>query len=138
MLSFLCLILLRTSLFLDSLCLQLMSTNCARNCLLTHFIKLSNVPYTHYDEIHLFISCRGNDSAEASLKTHLFPIVSKLFQSALHTSLKGSSSAAQAIRDAFLVSRKLIHEPETLGACLSINLTTPVPTLTLPNWFLRK
>ena len=69
---------------------------------------------------------------------HLFLIVSNLFQSALHTSIKGSSAPALVIRDAFLVSRKVIHEPETLGARSSINLMTPVPTLTLPIWFLRK
>ena len=54
--------------------------------------------------IHLLISCRENCSSDTGQRIRLFPIVSQLFHSALSTSRKGSSAAARAIRDAFLVA----------------------------------
>ena len=60
--------------------------------------------------IHLFISCRENGSSDTAQRILLFPIVSQLFHSELSTSRKGSSAAAQATRDAFLVAQKVSHE----------------------------
>ena len=71
-------------------------------------------------QIHLFLSCRDPTTPSGNEHFHLFPIVSKLFHSALLTSRKGSSTATQAIRNAFFVAHKVANErswDNGSGAC---------------------
>ncbi len=85
--------------------------------------------------IHSFISCHANDDTASFQNFHLFPIVSNLFHAALNTLRIGSTVAAQAIWDSFLVSQKVIQEtvvefPQTTTHC-----DATAPALTLPRSF---
>ena len=64
--------------------------------------------------------------------------MSKLFQSELNTSPKGSSAAAQAIRDAFLVANIVIEETVPHVSRSRNHFQDPAPPLTLPSWFPSK
>ena len=88
--------------------------------------------------IHLFTSCPESGSSSAGQRIHLFPIASQIFHYALSTSRKRSNSAAQAVRDVFLVAQKVSHETISYAACSTSHYNPPAPALTLPGLFPRK
>ena len=64
--------------------------------------------------------------------------MSKLFESALNTSRKGSSATAQAIRNAFLVANKVIEKTVSQVSRSGNHFQDLAPPLTIPSWFPSK
>lgn len=83
--------------------------------------------------IHVFLSCASTESANAARDQNLYPVVSNLYHSALMASNSGSTVVAQAIRDAFLLARRVAdgrynEQQRILRAGV-------VPKIELPTWF---
>jgi len=107
-------------------------------------------------EIHCFITVKGPPGSQSRESTQLYPLLSKDFLTALHGSCTGSAVAAHALRDAFLIARRVSGERIPVAASVPIaprastqNLLRPasiaapeaeaatekIPILSLPEWF---
>ena len=82
-------------------------------------------------EVHCFLTTHDFKSVNKS--TNLFPLVSSLYHAAFLTSNQGSTIAAQAIRDAFHIVRKVayvqFHNKKRYDS------PSPKPQMQLPTWF---
>jgi len=88
--------------------------------------------------LHCFITCPLRTSATESSESSLFPLVSRLFHSALHASRRGSAVAGQALRDAFLIAHRVSHEHGYYAPrAEEISLAQPQSEglLSFPDWF---
>jgi len=91
-------------------------------------------------ELHCFITCKGNPTHAPISAEQLLPLKSTLFHSALHESHRGCTVAAQALRDAFLIARRVSEGRFYFDASLSQPAQPHThagnkPQLVLPIWF---
>jgi len=59
--------------------------------------------------LHCFMTCPVSTNAASENEVSLFPLVSRLFHSALHASRRGSTVLGQALRDTFLIAHRVAH-----------------------------
>jgi len=89
-------------------------------------------------ELHCFITCKGYLNEFSAGPEHLLPVKSNLFHSALHASQRGCTVAGQALRDAFLIARR-VSEGRFYFDASEIRRAEPLrggnmPSLVLPSW----
>jgi len=84
--------------------------------------------------LHCFLSIPGTSNETES---SIFPLVSSLFHSALHSSRRGSTIVGQALRDTFLIAHRVSDSRFYYGPHAD-NLPRPgqrPSALGLPSWF---
>jgi len=89
-------------------------------------------------ELHCFITCKGNLRESPADREQLFPLKSNLFHSALHASQRGCTVAGQALRDAFLIARRVSQgrfyfDAPSMPSVQSLPGDN-IPALALPSW----
>jgi len=125
--------------------MRAMPASQAVNKLLGDFMQAANDLQNDIPQranLHCFISIPGTPNETES---SIFPLVSSLFHSALHSSRRGSTIVGQALRDTFLIAHRVsdgrfYYGPRAdnlprPGQRPSDTVTPSVPALGLPAWF---